>query len=104
MKHFVIVTVRDSMTCAAQRIFEIINDLGMTDYEFCIRYGFNRSTLNGWRNSNIDPGLEMIQRFCNAIGITMDEFYHEGVFSVAEEEIKVKNRELITLRILSKRL
>ena len=85
------------MTRRAQRVSDIISYLEMSEYEFACRYGISRSTLNSWKNEGVDPGDEMIQKLCEAMGITLDEFYR-GIYNKESME----EREALVLKILSR--
>ena len=84
----------------AQRIFEIIEILGITEYEFSVRFGFSRSTLNSWKNDSVGPGKDMIQKFLDATGITSSEFYRGKIFTDTPETSREKAE--LRLKILSK--
>ena len=84
----------------AQRIFEIIDIVGMTEYEFAEKFGFRRSTLNSWKNDSVGPGKDMVKKFLDATGITSAEFYR-GVIFTGVPETKWE-RAALRLKILSK--
>lgn len=64
-----------------KRIFELLADNDLSDAQFCWDTGFNYSTLNEWRNDRKKPGIDMIEVFCEALKISLGEFFSGGVFS-----------------------
>ena len=91
-----------TMTKAAKRVFEIISDMNMSEYQFCQKFGFSNSTLNDWKNRNINPSQEKISEICDISGKTLDEFYTQGVY--AKENSFAKNRTYRKMDNMVKRL
>lgn len=90
------------MTKAAKRVFEIISEMNMSEYQFCQKYGFSNSTLNDWKNRNINPSQEKISEICDISGKTLDEFYTQGVY--AKENSFARNRTYRKMDNMVKRL
>ncbi|MBR1524774.1 MAG: helix-turn-helix transcriptional regulator [Lachnospiraceae bacterium] len=68
----------------ARRVFELLAERNLSDAQFCRETGFNYSTLNEWRNDRKNPGIDLIEVFCKALGISLGKFFSEGVY--AEED------------------
>ncbi len=79
------------MTKRAARIFEIMEQEGISEAMLCRDYGFKHSTVNGWKNDNKDPRSYQIDKFCRAVGISLPEFYSEGTFGMREDAMEYES-------------
>ena len=59
----------------AARVFELLEEAGYSDMEFCKTRYFPYSTLNDWRNGRRTPSTDLITEFCKKLGITKAKFY-----------------------------
>ncbi len=90
------------MKKTAERVFQLIEGLQVTDYRFSQEYGFPKSTLNNWRNNDITPSTEKLEEFCRCIGISMDDFYSGEV--LRKEDMSATEYDLMTLKALAREL
>ncbi len=86
---------KKTMTKAAKRVFELIEEKHLSEYQFCQATDFSNSTLNGWKNHNIDPSQEKIVEICKLCNKTLDEFYSQGVYAkdITKDKSITSNRE-----------
>ena len=61
-----------------QRIFELLDQKGMTQKEFSLRTGIATTTISDWRKKNTNPGSDKIVLICAALDVT-PEFLLSGV-------------------------
>ena len=66
------------MINTVDRVFYLMEQNGLTLYRLCQLSGVNYSTVNTTRRRNGQLGLDTIDRFCSALGITMSEFFDEN--------------------------
>ena len=93
------------MDKVSERVFELIDKLGLSEYRFSQIYDFPMSTLNDWKNNNTVPTREKIKDFCKCVGISVKDFYTKGLFFDSwdlEEEDPEKEDAFVTLKMLSK--
>ena len=90
------------MKKTAERVFQLIEGLQVTDYRFSQEYGFPKSTLNNWRNKDTTPSTEKLEQFCRCIGISMDDFYSDEV--LLKNDISETEYDLMTLKALAMEL
>ena len=87
------------MKKTAERVFQLIEALNMTDYRFSQEYGFPKSTLSNWRNKDITPSTEKLEEFCKCIGISMDDFYSDKV--ICNDDMSETEYDLMSLKVLA---
>ena len=87
------------MKKTAERVFQLIEAMNMTDYRFSQEYGFPKSTLSNWRNNNISPSAEKLEEFCKCIGISMDDFYSDE--ALRKDEKTETEYDLMSLKVLA---
>lgn len=61
-----------------QRIFELLDQKGMSQKEFSIRTGIATTTISDWRKKNTNPGSDKILLICAALDVT-PEYLLSGV-------------------------
>ncbi len=65
----------------AQRIKDLCEEKGMTMYRLCALSGVPHTTLISIMNgSSKNPGIATIKKLCNALGITLAEFFDSELF------------------------
>ena len=61
-----------------QRVFELLNQRGMTQKEFSEKTGIATTTISDWRKKNTNPGSDKILLICAALEVT-PEYLLSGV-------------------------
>ncbi len=72
-----------------QRIFQLCQERNITINKLSGISGITQSTLNnivGGRNHSTT--VSTIQKLCDGLGITIDDFFHSPLFAGLEQEIK----------------
>lgn len=61
----------------ADRIQYLRNKTGLTQTEFAKKHEIDRQILNRWESTTNKRGITIytIKRFCNMVGITLNEFF-----------------------------
>lgn len=67
------------------RIYEIISNSGITKSELAKRINVSQNTIQYWKNENAYPSLAVIEKICDATGITTEQFFH-GIGSRANKK------------------
>lgn len=67
----------------SKRLQELMDKYGFSQYRLCKESGLNQSSISRYLSGQNSPTAEQLDRICNAIGITLSEF-----FSGVEPEIK----------------
>ena len=81
----------------AKRIFKLTETLGISDYDLSKRSGVSSSTINDWRNSDINPGDLSTSRICRGLGITKSDLFS---IEVDEWEPDIEERDLMRMKAL----
>ena len=71
------------------RILELCMEKGITVNKLATISGITQSTLNnivGGRNNSTT--VSTIQKICDGLGLTIDDFFHTPMFREIEQEIK----------------
>ena len=53
-----------------ERFFELLNEKGVTQKEFCQTTGIPKQTVSGWKNRKTDPPASLIITIANYFGVT----------------------------------
>ncbi len=61
------------MALISDRIFEILNDRGMTQKEFAIKTGIAESTISDWKRRGANPAAENIMKISQVLGVDVEE-------------------------------
>lgn len=59
------------------RVYQLINDNGMTMTKLCETCGLNRSTIANQRSRKGQLSLDTIELICQGLGISLSEFFAE---------------------------
>ena len=60
-----------------QRIVELREKKGWTEYQLSVQSGITQSTISSWYRKNMMPSVYSIERLCQAFGITVSQFFAE---------------------------
>ena len=80
------------MALEAQRIFELLDEYNMSEYELSLRTGISHGTICGWKNQHKVPTTSSINKVCMALNITRADFYTKGIFEIKSEDPKDQTR------------
>ena len=80
------------MALEAQRIFELLDEYNMSEYELSLRTGISHGTIRGWKNQHKVPTTSSINKVCMALNITRADFYTKGIFAIKPEDPKDQTR------------
>lgn len=80
------------MALEAQRIFELLDEYNMSEYELSLRTGISHGTICGWKSQHKVPTTSSINKVCKALNITRADFYTKGVFATKPEDPKDQTR------------
>ena len=62
-----------------KRIEELMRDRGWSQRQLAKKSGLPQSTINSWARTNGKPSVESLVILCQAFGITMAEFFADGL-------------------------
>ena len=63
---------------AKERIRELMEERGWTEYRLAQESGLSQSTISNMFNRNNAPTLPTLEAVCGAFGITLVQFFSEG--------------------------
>lgn len=66
-----------NMIDSVERLYELLEDNGMTLHSLCRMTGLNHSTLSAARRRHSQLSLDTIDRACKALDISVSEFFAE---------------------------
>lgn len=71
-----------------QRIRQLMQERGLTEYRLALDSGLSKSTVSALLHRNTTPSVPTIEAVCNALGITVSQFFAEegDSLSVNEEQ------------------
>lgn len=72
------------------RIFEILNERGMTQKELSDRTGIPTSTINDWKKKNHVPNSDKITLVCDALNVKPEDIFGTRQTSV---DYRVVNKD-----------
>ena len=61
---------RELSVLISERIFEKLNDIGMTQKEFCRRTGILQSTVSEWKKRHTNPSSDKIMVICSVLDVS----------------------------------
>lgn len=76
----------------SERIFQCMEEKGMTQKEFVEKTGIPQSTVSGWKHSGTNPTAEKIIVICDVLGIS------PYVLLEGEERIVENKEECVIIR------
>ncbi len=71
------------MINTVDRVFQLMEQNNLSLYKLCQMSGVNYSTVNTTKRRNGQLNLDTVDRICDALGITMSQF-----FDVTDEELE----------------
>ena len=63
---------------AKERILELMNERGWSEYRLAIESGLSQSTVANIFNRNTTPSVATLDSICRGFGITLSQFFAEG--------------------------
>lgn len=60
-----------------QRIRQLMQERGLTEYKLALDSGLSKSTVSALLHRNTTPSVPTIEAVCNALGITVSQFFAE---------------------------
>lgn len=60
-----------------QRIRQLMQERGLTEYRLALDSGLSKSTVSALLHRNTTPSVPTIEAVCNALGITVSQFFAE---------------------------
>ena len=60
-----------------QRIRQLMKERGLTEYRLALDSGLSKSTVSALLHRNTTPSVPTIEAVCNALGITVRQFFAE---------------------------
>lgn len=73
-----------------QKIKELANNRGWTEYRLVKKSGLAASTISNIYHRNTIPSIPTLEILCNTFGITLSQFFSEGdTISLSEEQKKL---------------
>lgn len=73
---------------AKQRIRELMNERGWSEYRLAIASGLSQSTVANTFNRNTTPSVSTLESICAGFGITLAQFFAEGEMVELTQEQK----------------
>ncbi len=72
-----------------QRIFDLVDEHGLTVNSLATASGITQSTLNNIVNGrNKSTTASTIKKICDGLGITIQDFFDDPIFQDLEQEVK----------------
>lgn len=53
-----------------ERVFGLLQDIGMPQKEFSEKTGIPQSTISDWKNKKVNPSSDKIMIICQVLGVT----------------------------------
>lgn len=50
---------------------------GWTEYQLATKSGLTQSTISSWYRKGLVPSIPSLEKICNALGITLSQFFSE---------------------------
>ena len=74
-----------------ERIRELMDQRGMSEYKLSQLSGISNSTLNSLFRKNNLPTLPTLEKICDGLGVTMLQFMSEGkeTYALSSEELQL---------------
>lgn len=63
------------MNDIVNRIYELLSHSGMKKKEFAEKIGVSRNTIQNWKKADSMPTLSVIERICEVLHITVEQFF-----------------------------
>ena len=59
------------------RITHYREQKGWSEYQLATESGLTQSTISSWYRKDIVPSIPSLEKICNALGITLSQFFSE---------------------------
>lgn len=76
-----------------QRINSLMEERQWSDYKLSIESGLSSSTIANIHRRNTIPSIPTLEAICDAFGITLSQFFNEGLVTV---QLNSEQQELFT--------
>ena len=53
-----------------ERVFELMQNIGMSQKEFSVKTGIPQSTISDWKNKKVNPSSDKLMIICQVLGVT----------------------------------
>lgn len=73
---------------AKQRIRDLMNERGWSEYRLAIASGLSQSTVANIFNRNTTPSVATLENICSGFGISLSQFFAENNMVELSEEQK----------------
>ena len=73
---------------AKQRIRDLMNERGWSEYRLAIASGLSQSTVANIFNRNTTPSVSTLESICSGFGISLSQFFAESNMVELSEEQK----------------
>lgn len=88
-----------------QRIRQLMKERGLTEYRLALDSGLSKSTVSALLHRNTTPSVPTIEAVCNALGITVSQFFaEEGDSLLVNEEQRLLLQRYAQLTETQKRI
>ncbi len=61
-----------------ERVTYYRNQKGWREYQLAEKSGLTQSTISSWYRKNMVPSILSLEKICNAVGITLSQFFFNG--------------------------
>ncbi len=76
-----------------QRINSLMEERQWSDYKLSVESGLSSSTIANIHRRNTIPSIPTLEAICDAFGITLSQFFNEGLVTV---QLNSEQQELFT--------
>ena len=76
------------MSLEAKRIFELLDEIGISEYELSQRSGMSHGAFCAWKKYHRVPRVSSINKICKILDISRAEIYTKGVFAKKPDDPK----------------
>ncbi len=61
----------------SERVFKIMDEIGMSQIEFSRKTGISQSTISDWKRKKTNPAADKIMTICNVLNVTPYEILQD---------------------------
>lgn len=84
----------------SEKIFELLEERGMSEASFAKKIGTSRSTVNSWKIRKQNPSSDKIMKICEVLEVSPEELLSEKDKPAPQKKKKIlteKEKELVTV-------
>ena len=70
----------------SERIFYLLEKIGMTQKEFAEQTGISQSTISDWKRKRTNPSADKILKICEVLQVTPYELLAENMIGKSEKK------------------